>query len=315
MATVQAVVQHTVGSALLSTAPGLTATQQLASIPVPVSMQVLGAEPKHVQHGKLAEEDSESTDAGSSESETDIGFLSSASCSDAGSDSGSVQQSRLSARAHRRTRPAPTRRLRLQGSLGLVFRGTPLGTIPATPASKTSTWGAEDLASSEDEEESDRDTSESRDDAWRAIELSLLSSAPDRPALTVGAADTMLAPPGLLPPASMPMFRPPPGLPLPPRAPPRQSTPSTLPVGRFILSTAPPQRSDWFKVPQPTITSSMVPPSHKAPTMSEAELQKAPLDWYASSHAKSFLPPMHGERVQFMLSTQGIRGCSALTAR
>jgi len=299
MPTVQTVVQHKVGSVLLSTAPDLAATQQL---------------------GKLAEEDSESTDAGSSESETDMCFLSSASCSDAGSDFDSVENSGFVGRVHRRPRPAPARRLRLQGSAGLVFRGTQLPTIPATPASKTSTWGAEGLASSEGEEESDRDTSEGRDDALRVIKHSALSPA-HRPGLTVGAAEIMVAPPGLLP-ASMPVFRPPPELPPPPRAPLRQSTPTTLPVGRPILSTLPPQRFDSSKVPQPKLTSSMVPPSHKAPIISEAELHKTPPDWYASSLAdskgmdvKSFLPPMQAEKVQLMLSTQGIRSSSALTAR
>lgn len=318
---VQTVVQHKAGSVLLSTAPDFTATQQLASILAPVSMQVLGARPKHVQHGKLAEADSASTDAGSSDSETDMGFLSSANCSDAGSDFDSVENSRLLQRVHRRPRPAPARRLRLQGSAGLVFRGTPLPTIPATPASKTSTWSAECLASSEDEEEFDRDTSEGRDDALRVIKHSALSPAPDRPGLTVGAAEIMVAPPGLLP-ASMPMFRPPPGLPPPPRAPPRQSTPTTLPVGRPILSTAPSQRFDSSNVPQPKLISSMVPPSHKAPIISEAELHKTPLDWSASSPAdskgmdvKSFLPPTQAEKVQLMLSTHGIRSSSALTAR
>lgn len=317
---VQTVVQHEMGSVLLSTAPDRTATQQLASIPAPVSMQVLGAGPKHVQHGKLAEVDSESTDAGSSESETDMGFLSSASGSDAGSDFDSVKSSSLLGRVHRRPRPAPARRLRLQGSVGLVFRGTQLPTIPATPASKTSTWGAEGLASSEDEEESDWDTSDGRDDALRVNKHSALSPA-HRPGLAVPTADIMGAPPGLLPP-SMPMFRPPPGLPPPPRAPPRQSTPTTLPNARPILSTAPPQRFDSSKVPQPKLTSSMLLPSHKAPIMSEAELHKTPPDWYTLSsadskgmHVKSFLPPTQAEKVQLMLSTHGIRGSSALTAR
>eukprot|EP00930_Biecheleria_cincta_P000819 TRINITY_DN102015_c0_g1_i1.p1 TRINITY_DN102015_c0_g1~~TRINITY_DN102015_c0_g1_i1.p1 ORF type:complete len:319 (-),score=67.98 TRINITY_DN102015_c0_g1_i1:397-1353(-) len=318
MPTVQALVQHKEGvrSALLSTLPDLKATQQLASMP---------AGSKHVQNGKLAEEDSESTDAGSSDSETDLGFSSSASCSDAGSDFDSTTKSGLLGQVHRRPRPAPARRLRLQGCAGFVFRGTPLPTIPATPASKTSTWGAAGPASSEDED-SDRETSgerEDREDALCVIKHSALSSAADR----VGAAENLSPPPGL-PTASMPMFRPPPGLPPPPPPGlqlarlPESSTPTTLPICSPILSTVPPQRFAPFEVPQQKFTSSTVPPSHKAPIMFEAELHKTPPDWCASSPAvsksmdvKSFLPPMQAGRVQLMLSTQGIRNSCALAAR
>lgn len=336
MPTVQTAVQNKLGAALLSTVPDLTATRQLATLPATVSTQALDAASKHVEKGRQAEEDSESTDAGSSESETDMGFLSSASCSDAGSDVDSIEKSRLLRQLHRRSRPAPARRFRLGGCAGRVFRGTQLPTIPATPASKTSTWGAEDLATSEDEEDLDSEPSESKENGLQVVTHSALSPAPDRPAPMVNASQYVSAPPGL-PPASVNMFRPPPGLPPPPSpglqltrppdaaassAPQRHSTPTTLPVDRPILSTVPPQHLAPFTAPQQKFAPGMVPPSHQAPTMSEAEFQSSPPDWDVSGlsgpqnmDVKDFLARVRAEKMQSVLSTQGVRRSLALTAR
>lgn len=319
MPTVQTAVQHKLGAALLSTVPDLT-----AAMPPPVPTQALGAASKHVENAKQAEEDAESTDAGSSESDPDTAFLSSASCSDAGSDVDSIEKSRLLGQPGRRSRPAPARRFRLGG--GRVLRGTPLPTIPATPASKTSTWGAEHLDSSEDEEDSDSEPGESKEDVLQAVTHSANSPPPHRPACMVNESQNVSAPPGLHP-ARVLMFRPPPGLPPPPspglqltrlpdaaapRAPPRHSTATTL--SGPILSTAPPQRLAPF--------TARVPPSHQAPVRPEAEFHSTPPDWDVSGPSgpqgmdvNDFVPPVRAEKMQSVLSTQGARCSLALAAR
>jgi len=284
---------------LLATVPNPKATQQRSSVLATAPVQVLSTEPMEVQDCNRTEEDAETTDAGSSDSEVDTS--SSASCSAAGSDSDRSVKFQLSRQLPRRSRPAPARQVRLPGCAGRIFRGTPLPTIPGTPAAKVGSWGAADPSSSEDEQEEGDGSAD-----WRtkgAFQVSMqtpfLTSpppAPDRPAPVPGmqqmaapptwdaSKDETRAPPGL-PAPSRPVFRPPPGLSLPPGLQPAALQCSLLgalailqgksreaSLQHAVARSAPP------KCPAP----STAPPTHHAPTMLPIK-----------SPTKSKMPPRH----------------------
>eukprot|EP00930_Biecheleria_cincta_P039621 TRINITY_DN2721_c0_g1_i2.p1 TRINITY_DN2721_c0_g1~~TRINITY_DN2721_c0_g1_i2.p1 ORF type:complete len:404 (-),score=68.43 TRINITY_DN2721_c0_g1_i2:429-1529(-) len=278
-------------------AAGRQSSCALATVP----LQVLSTEPRKAEGCKRTEEDAETTDVGSSDSEADTS--SSASCSAAGSDSDRSEQIQLSRQLSRRSRPAPARQVRLPGFAGRIFRGTPLPTIPGTPAAKVGSWGAEDPSSSEEEEEEEEANGAADERATGGFQVSMqtpfLTSpppAPDRPAPVPGAQqlsapptwdasrDEVHAPPGL-PALSRLVFRPPPGLPAPLGL--QLAVPQCSRSGAPAMSQGEP-RDDLSRLtvapsaPPRCPPPSTAPPAHHAPTM-------LPLQ----SPTKSKMPPRH----------------------